>query len=76
MKKIVAAFAALAVSASAHAANTSHFDLLPAEKESAASWVLSPSSATKTEPKIEKNSFQSMAASLVQFGHSRTPTAW
>jgi len=54
------ASADVATSASAEPANTTHFDFDSAESESAASCVLSPSSATKIAPKVVAKSFQSM----------------
>src|SRR5205814_7311817 len=54
------AMALVATRARAAPANTIHFDRPPAASDSVASWVLSPSSARKTAPKVEAKSFQSM----------------
>ena len=66
------AIAELATSASAEPKNTVHFDDEPAENESAASCVLSPSSAMKMAVNVEASSFQSMAASCHENGARRT----
>ena len=54
------AIAEVATSARAEPTNTAHFELEPAERVSAASCVLSPSSARKIATKVEPKSFQSI----------------
>src|SRR5690554_4585391 len=56
------AIAELTVRASALATKTSHFVFEPAESESVASCVLSPSSATKMATNVDKKSFQAIEA--------------
>src|SRR5262249_14194210 len=57
------AIADVAHSASADPMNTASFDLPPADSDSAASWVLSPISATKIDTNDDTISFQSMPTS-------------
>lgn len=54
------AIAELVHNASAEPRKTVHFDVVPADMESVASCVLSPSSAMKTAPKMEMRDRQSM----------------